>query len=247
MPAAIASYSVWRQHDEKLQEQLLQWVIAPEKFGSNQTIAVRMGMAFGLIDQTVSRRKSAAASVAASDTLLVEDTMVAHLSVNVRSQVDFWVKSLDEIVAVTAAAGRERQIAAAAEAGLARTVQISAASVGLLIGGLAAWLISRNVTLPIRRAVSVAKRVAEGDLSEPIESGTKDETGALLGALSHMQSSLHRVVAEVQGSDQSDRGRLGGGGVRQRRSVTAHRTGRRSVAAHERLGHAALRRGAPIG
>ena len=149
------------------------------------------------VEQTMNRRKSAAASVAVDDALEVDDSIVAHLSANVKNQIDFWVKSVDAIVALTAAAGRERQAAAAATASLARTVQIAAAAVGLIIGALAAWLISRNVTVPIRRAVSVAERVAEGDLSEPIERGAKDETGALLDALSHMQDSLHRVVGEV--------------------------------------------------
>jgi methyl-accepting chemotaxis protein len=152
---------------------------------------------FMQIEQVGFRRLSTSTGADGKTTLEVDMAMVEDLSVNVKTQVDFWVKSVDEIVQLTTAAGHERQLEATATANLARNVQIGASAVGLLVGALAAWLIARNVTGPIRRAVSVAERVAQGDLSEPIEAGGKDETGALLDALSHMQASLHRVVGEV--------------------------------------------------
>ncbi len=60
----------------------------------------------------------------------------------------------------------------------------------------------RSITRPMDEAVELARAVADGDLSRPIEVHSKDETGQLLQALSDMQGSLARVVATVRtGSD----------------------------------------------
>ncbi|MES2878694.1 MAG: methyl-accepting chemotaxis protein [Pseudomonadota bacterium] len=72
----------------------------------------------------------------------------------------------------------------------------------LLGGVLSMWLV-RVVTRPIQQAVNTANRVAALDLSERIEGHDRDEGGRLLAALSLMQSSLHSLVAEVQGASHS--------------------------------------------
>ena len=60
----------------------------------------------------------------------------------------------------------------------------------------------RSITRPLDEAVALARAVADGDLSRPIEVHSKDETGQLLQALSDMQGSLARVVSTVRtGSD----------------------------------------------
>jgi methyl-accepting chemotaxis protein len=65
-------------------------------------------------------------------------------------------------------------------------------------------LIARSVSMPLQRAVAVAEEVAEGDLSQPIQSSTtRDETGALLAALARMQAGLHGLVSEVRRAAQS--------------------------------------------
>jgi len=58
-----------------------------------------------------------------------------------------------------------------------------------LSAGLAFW-ITRSITLPLRRAVETARRVANGDLSEDIETDARDEPGQLLVALKDMMRSL---------------------------------------------------------
>jgi methyl-accepting chemotaxis protein len=62
---------------------------------------------------------------------------------------------------------------------------------------LAAWL-GRNITRPLREAVDLAKRVAEGDLTAHVEVKSKDETGELMSALKAMNESLVRIVSEVR-------------------------------------------------
>lgn len=67
-----------------------------------------------------------------------------------------------------------------------------------LLTGLAGYFISRSITVPLAEAVSVAKRVAAGDLTAQIDASSSNELGQLLQALKHMNDSLLHVVAEVR-------------------------------------------------
>ncbi|HEY0491436.1 MAG TPA: HAMP domain-containing protein, partial [Telluria sp.] len=67
----------------------------------------------------------------------------------------------------------------------------------LVIGAVMAWLLSRSITRPLARAVSVAQTVAQGDLRSEIETGSRDEVGQLLMALKSMNDSLRKTVVEV--------------------------------------------------
>jgi methyl-accepting chemotaxis protein len=82
-----------------------------------------------------------------------------------------------------------------------------AAARNLLIGFTAAmlalsmglgWLITRSITVPLRRACDVALRVADGDLGAELRVQGRDETAQLLGALSTMQGKLTHTVARVR-------------------------------------------------
>lgn len=64
---------------------------------------------------------------------------------------------------------------------------------------MALW-IARIVSRPLTEALSIAKRVAEGDLSADIKPGSSDETGELMAALKAMNNNLSRIVGEVRGS-----------------------------------------------
>jgi methyl-accepting chemotaxis protein len=69
----------------------------------------------------------------------------------------------------------------------------------VVLGAAISWLLTRGIVLPIRQAVAVAETVAAGDLTHDIVAHTKDETGALLRALRHMNDSLVGIVSEVRG------------------------------------------------
>ncbi|HEY9240263.1 MAG TPA: methyl-accepting chemotaxis protein, partial [Burkholderiaceae bacterium] len=80
-------------------------------------------------------------------------------------------------------------------------VVISAAS--LALGGFVAWLLTRSITRPLHEAVSVARRVAAGDLTAKIEVTNTDEAGQLLAALKQMNDSLVQVVGNVRHASDS--------------------------------------------
>lgn len=69
-------------------------------------------------------------------------------------------------------------------------------------GSMIAWRLTASITRPLQSAVSIARRVANGDLtSQPVVEG-KDEVSELLGSLKAMNDNLRRLVGEVrQGAD----------------------------------------------
>ncbi len=66
------------------------------------------------------------------------------------------------------------------------------------LGACAGWLLTRSVVRPLGVAVSVAHKVAAGDLTTRIEVEGKDEPARLLEALRAMQDNLENVVSGVR-------------------------------------------------
>ena len=74
------------------------------------------------------------------------------------------------------------------------------AAVALVLAAALAYWISRSITIPLGRAVTIARTIAGGDLSSVIESGSRDEAGQLLSSLKEMNANLVRIVGEVRSS-----------------------------------------------
>lgn len=70
--------------------------------------------------------------------------------------------------------------------------------VALAIGGGLGWSITNSVTQPIGRAVVVAERIADGDLTSEVEVRIQDETGRLLAAIGAMQARLRELVGGIR-------------------------------------------------
>ena len=68
----------------------------------------------------------------------------------------------------------------------------------IVLAALIATWQTRNITVPLRRAVTVAQQVAAGDLTVDVEVDSRDETGQLLEALKRMNASLGEIVGEVR-------------------------------------------------
>jgi methyl-accepting chemotaxis protein len=83
-------------------------------------------------------------------------------------------------------------------------LMILALAIGASIMSVAvAYFATRSITGPLEEAVGIAKRVADGDLTSVIEVNSNDETGQMMQALKHMNSSLTRIVAEVRSGTES--------------------------------------------
>jgi len=73
----------------------------------------------------------------------------------------------------------------------------------LLLSIVIAALASRSITGPLGRAVGVARKVADGDLTSVIHVDTTEETGQLLQALQDMNANLLRIVGQVRNGTES--------------------------------------------
>jgi methyl-accepting chemotaxis protein len=106
--------------------------------------------------------------------------LLQELVVMQRSSIDATAKAID------ASASRSTTIITLLTAG------------AVLLGAILSWLLTTGITRPIRAAVELAETVAGGDLTRSIEATGKDETGALLRALRHMNDSLVKIVTQVR-------------------------------------------------
>lgn len=73
----------------------------------------------------------------------------------------------------------------------------SAIAAAVMIGGLLAWGLARSIINPLREAVSVASRVASGDLRDDVNADRQDELGQLLHALGTMVTNLRSLIQGI--------------------------------------------------
>ncbi|SFU77364.1 methyl-accepting chemotaxis protein [Pseudoduganella namucuonensis] len=81
---------------------------------------------------------------------------------------------------------------------LARSAMLGLGAAAVLLGVGLAYVTTRSITGPIKRAVRIAQVVASGDLTSRIDACAKDETGQLLQALKVMNDSLAGIVNQVR-------------------------------------------------
>ncbi|WP_370531130.1 methyl-accepting chemotaxis protein [Pseudomonas sp. OVF7] len=75
-------------------------------------------------------------------------------------------------------------------------------SVALVATLLLAWLLTRSITAPLGQALSVARSIAAGDLSQPVVVQGHDEPAQLLTALATMQAQLQTTIRGISESAQ---------------------------------------------
>jgi methyl-accepting chemotaxis protein len=75
---------------------------------------------------------------------------------------------------------------------------LAASLVALLVGVIAAWLITRAVVGPLRQVIGRAEQIAAGDLSGDIRVDRRDEVGQLMHAMQQMGSGLSSIVSGLQ-------------------------------------------------
>jgi len=74
----------------------------------------------------------------------------------------------------------------------------------ILIGGLLGFVITRAITVPIRKGVNLAEEIAQGDLSQRLNLDQKDEIGQLGQALDRMTESLSKSADVAEAIAQGD-------------------------------------------
>ncbi|WP_321170333.1 methyl-accepting chemotaxis protein [Pseudoduganella aquatica] len=109
-----------------------------------------------------------------------------------------YAERLDALIERQTKLMADDELSAEHETTVATTQLLALAAVAAALAAGIGVLISRSVTTPLARAVRLAERVADGDLSCKIESGGRDETARLLQALAAMNERLAGLVRQVR-------------------------------------------------
>jgi methyl-accepting chemotaxis protein len=133
--------------------------------------------------------KTALEDKAAAREMLITQAKPAHRELFV---------ALDELIKLQVGLMSDASTAATESASFTRTATLVLTLIALVGAAVVAAMVTRNITGPLNSAVSIARKVADGDLSSEIEIRGKDETAQLLSALKDMNDSLRRIVGEVR-------------------------------------------------
>jgi methyl-accepting chemotaxis protein len=152
----------------------------------------RAGNAFRKVrDDLVQRRK-------AGETLPAD-----AVALRLRPAADAYEKSLEDFAGFQGERVVVARVAAARNAGTGIWLIVAGSLLGLGGGAVSAWLLSRSILQPLRRASQMAARISQGDLtsgSPPARPGSRDEVRAMLDELGLMQARLVGLVARMRGA-----------------------------------------------
>lgn len=84
------------------------------------------------------------------------------------------------------------------ESGEARNRLIISTVLALLLGVVAAWLITRQIILPLRTTLADIERIAAGDLTATTAVTRRDELGALQKGIQQMGTTLRELIGGIR-------------------------------------------------
>lgn len=73
----------------------------------------------------------------------------------------------------------------------------SATALALALGLLAAWIITRQIIVPLRQTLAAAERVANGDLRQDLPTNRRDELGQLQASMQRMTQGLRELIGGI--------------------------------------------------
>ncbi|AEV60766.1 methyl-accepting chemotaxis protein II [Pseudomonas ogarae] len=85
-----------------------------------------------------------------------------------------------------------------AESAQARTLQLVSTLLALLVGVIAAVIITRQITGPLRDTLAVVERIASGDLSRTVIVTRRDELGVLQQGIARMGVTLRDLISGIR-------------------------------------------------
>ncbi|NWB55205.1 methyl-accepting chemotaxis protein [Pseudomonas sp. F8002] len=85
-----------------------------------------------------------------------------------------------------------------AESAQARSLQLISTLLALLVGIVAAVIITRQITRPLRETLAVVERIASGDLSHDIQVTRRDELGVLQQGIQRMGTTLRELISGIR-------------------------------------------------
>ncbi len=108
------------------------------------------------------------------------------------------ITQLEEMLAAVNKATNDGRIAAASAYQSAKIFMWALAAISIVLGIVISGAIARSIVNPLKTAVSVAKNIAQGDLTSQIEVTGSDEMATLLMALRDMNQNLSDIIGGVK-------------------------------------------------
>ncbi|WP_248751257.1 methyl-accepting chemotaxis protein [Pseudomonas sp. MWU15-20650] len=128
------------------------------------------------------------------------EEMRTLINTRIKDGTDLMGEQLNKLIAINSAdadrAGRDAESSYQQAVIGIIIVAITAAVLTVLL----AWLLTRSIVAPLRKAVDMAQTIAGGNLTTVIEDDGKDESARLLSALSAMQTNLRQTIQHIAGS-----------------------------------------------
>ncbi|CAI8709370.1 Methyl-accepting chemotaxis protein McpS [Pseudomonas sp. IT-347P] len=85
-----------------------------------------------------------------------------------------------------------------AESAQARTFQLISTLLALLVGVIAAVIITRQITRPLQETLAVVERIASGDLTQNVTVTRRDELGVLQQGIARMGVTLRDLISGIR-------------------------------------------------
>ncbi|MCI3943831.1 methyl-accepting chemotaxis protein [Pseudomonas syringae] len=86
------------------------------------------------------------------------------------------------------------------ESAQARTTQIICTLLAMILGVIAAVIITRQITRPLQETLAVVDRIASGDLTQTLAVTRRDELGVLQQGIQRMGSTLRELIGGIRDS-----------------------------------------------
>ena len=122
------------------------------------------------------------------------------INTRIKDGTDLMGEQLNKLIAINAADAKDADAEAGHSYESAITGVIAVSVAAALLTVLLAWLLTRSIVTPLRKAVEVAETIAGGNLTKTIEDAGKDEPARLLQALAAMQTNLRQTIQHIAGS-----------------------------------------------
>lgn len=200
LPADIASETaIFDASNKQVQDRLTEL----KRLGAQPGVGADILALIAAIDEAEGPLAKALLSTKALALAGKSDAAILMLATEVRPLLARFVKATDTYFDY-ADKKRARLSKESSEAVELQRIEILVAGLLSLIAAVAAGvLVTKSITKPLAKALTVAEAVAAGDLTVQVSATGKDEVSQLLQALGRMNTSLGSIVSQVRESSDS--------------------------------------------
>src|SRR6185369_15085873 len=108
------------------------------------------------------------------------------------------LKDFNQLVRIEARLAQESYDSASSAFAKVVLALLAILALAIAVSGAVTYFMSRTIVRPLKHAITVAGRIAGGDLTAEIAVAGRDETAELLRALKDMNVSLQKIVGDVR-------------------------------------------------